>query len=327
MKIVVLDGYTLNPGDLSWTSIEKFGILTVFDRTPKEKILERSQGAEILLTNKTPLDKQTLDQLPSLRYIGVLATGYNVIDIEAAYSNGVIVSNAPGYGATSVAQMTFSLLLELCIHVQSHSDAVRNGDWTSSKDWCFWNYPLVELSGKTIGIVGFGNIGQKVADLATAFDMQVVASNRTETDQSHRKNFAWKSLDELLSISDVVSLHCPLTPITKGLININNLRKMKRSAFLINTSRGPLIIEEELALALNQGIIGGAGLDVLGIEPPTTDNPLLTARNCIITPHIAWATKESRMRLMQMVTDNLRSFLDGIPKNVVSKQFASTSKF
>ena len=327
MKIVVLDGYTLNPGDLSWDSLENFGMLTVFDRTPKEKILERSQGAEILLTNKTPLDKQTLDQLPSLRYIGVLATGYNVIDIEAAYSNGVIVSNAPGYGANSVAQMTFSLLLELCIHVQRHSDAVRNGDWTSSKDWCFWNYPLVELSGKTIGIVGFGNIGQKVADLATAFDMQVVASNRTETDQSHRKNFAWKSLDELLSLSDVVSLHCPLTPITKGLININNLRKMKRSAFLINTSRGPLIIEEELALALNQGIIAGAGLDVLGIEPPTTDNPLLTARNCIITPHIAWATKESRMRLMQMVTDNLRSFLDGNPKNVVSKQYASTSKF
>jgi glycerate dehydrogenase len=323
MKIVVLDGHALNPGDLSWASIEAFGELTVYSRTPKEKILERSDGADILLTNKTPLDRQTIEQLPSLTYIGVLATGYNVIDIEAAYSNDVVVSNAPGYGTSSVAQMAFALLLELCVHVQRHGDAVGNGEWASSKDWCFWTYPLVELSGKTIGVIGFGDIGQKVADLATAFDMHVVAISRIQTDQSHRKNFAWKSLDELLSLSDVVSLHCPLTSDTKGLINMENLKKMKDSAFLINTSRGSLIAEQELAIALNDGVIGGAGLDVLEMEPPTKDNPLLTAKNCIVTPHIAWATKESRMRLMQIVKDNLQAFLDGNPKNVVSKQYRS----
>jgi glycerate dehydrogenase len=223
--------------------------------------------------------------------------------------------------------MTFALLLELCVHVQRHGDTVRNGDWTSSKDWCFWNYPLVELCGKTIGIIGFGDIGQKVADLATAFEMLVVATSRTQTDQSHRKNFAWKSLDDIFRISDVVSLHCPLTPSTSGLINIGNLKKMKSSAFLINTSRGPLVVENELADALNEGIIAGAGVDVLGTEPPARDNPLITAKNCIITPHIAWATKESRMRLMQMVKENLQAFLDGNPKNVVSKQFSSTTKF
>jgi len=323
MKIVVLDGYALNPGDLSWTDIENFGGLIVYERTPREEILERSQGAEILFTNKTPLDKQTLDQLPTLRYIGVLATGYNVIDIDAAYRNGVVVSNVPGYGTSSVAQMTFALLLELCVHVQQHADAVRNGDWSTSKDWCFWNYPLVELSGKTIGIIGFGDIGQRVADLATAFDMRVVASSRTETDQSHRKNFAWKPTDELFRVSDVVSLHCPLTPATNGLINFDNLKKMKDSAFLINTSRGPLIVEDELANALNKGMIAGAGLDVLGTEPPLRDNPLLAAKNCIITPHIAWATKESRKRLMHMVKENLEAFLNGNPKNVVTKQYSS----
>ncbi|HWJ92098.1 MAG TPA: D-2-hydroxyacid dehydrogenase [Flavisolibacter sp.] len=326
MKIVVLDGHTLNPGDLSWEGIESFGDLTVFDRTPREKILERSQGAEILFTNKTPLDKQTLDQLPSLKYIGVLATGYNIIDVEAAYRNGVTVSNAPGYGTSSVAQMTFALLLELCLHVQRHADAVRNGDWSSSKDWCFWNYPLVELSGKTIGIIGFGDIGQKVADLATAFDMRIVATSRTQTDQAHRKNFEWKPLDELLRSSDVVSLHCPLTADTKGLINSENLKKMKGSAFVINTSRGPLIVEEDLAAALNDGVIAGAGLDVLATEPPRIDNPLVSARNCIISPHIAWATKESRMRLMRMVTENLKAFLGGDAKNEVGKHCSSASK-
>jgi len=326
MRIVVLDGYTLNPGDLSWDHIQQLGDLLVFDRTPREKILERSQGAEIILTNKTPLDKQTLDQLPSLRYIGVLATGYNVIDIEAAHSNGVIVSNARSYGTSSVAQMTIALLLELCLHVQRHADAVKNGDWTSSKDWCFWNYPLIELSGKTMGIVGFGNIGQRVADLATAFDMRVVSTSRTQTDQSQRKNFEWKSFDELLKVSDVVSLHCPLTNDTKGLINLENLKKMKRSAFLINTSRGPLIEEKELSIALNEGLIAGAALDVLGSEPPVEDNPLLTTRNCIVTPHIGWATKESRMRLMQIVIENLQAFCDGNPKNIVNKNYSSTSK-
>ena len=326
MKIVILDGYALNPGDLSWSGIEDFGEVAVYDRTSKEKILERSQGAEILLTNKTVLDQQTLDGLPLLKYIGVLATGYNVIDIEAANRRGIVVSNVPGYGTSSVAQMTFALLLELCVHVQQHADIVRNGDWTSSKDWCFWNYPLVELSGKTIGIVGFGDIGQKVADLATAFDMQVVAYSRTQTDQSHRTNFNWKSMDDLFRMSDVVSLHCPLTAATSGLINYDNLKKMRNSAFLINTSRGPLVIEEELANALNEGVIAGAGLDVLGTEPPLKDNPLLKAKNCIVTPHIAWATRESRARLMQAVTENLQAFLQGHPKNVVSKPYSSISK-
>jgi glycerate dehydrogenase len=318
MRIVVLDGYTLNPGDLSWAGIEAFGELTVYERTPKEKILERSEGAEVLLTNKTPLDKQMLNQLPTLKYIGVLATGYNVIDTEAAHRNGVIVSNTPGYGTSSVAQMTFALLLELCMHAQRHADAVSNGDWSTSRDWCFWNYPLIELKGKVMGIIGFGDIGQKVADIATAFDMRIVATSRTETDQSWRKNFTWKPLDDLLRMSDVVSLHCPLTPETKGLINAGNLKKMNNTAFLINTSRGPLVVEDELANALNGGIIAGAGLDVLGVEPPVSNNPLLAARNCIVTPHIAWATKESRKRLMDMVTENLRDFLNGNPKNVVS---------
>ncbi|HWI90704.1 MAG TPA: NAD(P)-dependent oxidoreductase, partial [Flavisolibacter sp.] len=232
MRIVVLDGYTLNPGDLSWAGIEAFGELTVYERTPKEKILERSEGAEVLLTNKTPLDKQMLNQLPTLKYIGVLATGYNVIDTEAAHRNGVIVSNTPGYGTSSVAQMTFALLLELCMHAQRHADAVSNGDWSTSRDWCFWNYPLIELKGKVMGIIGFGDIGQKVADIATAFDMRIVATSRTETDQSWRKNFTWKPLNDLLRMSDVVSLHCPLTPETKGLINAGNLKKMNNTAFL-----------------------------------------------------------------------------------------------
>lgn len=326
MKIVVLDGYTLNPGDLSWDRLGQFGDLTVYDRTPREDILERSLGAEILLTNKTPLDKKLLDQLTSLRYIGVLATGYNVIDIDAASKNGVVVSNAPGYGTNSVAQMTIALLLELCLHVQRHGDAVKKGDWSASEDWCFWNYPLIELGGKTLGLIGFGEIGQKVADLATAFDMHVVATTRTFTDQSHRKNFEWKSLDELLKVSDVVSLHCPLTTDTKGLINLENLKKMKGSAFLVNTSRGPLVEEKDLAIALNEGLIAGAAVDVLGTEPPSADNPLFSAKNCIITPHIAWATKESRMRLMEMVIENVEAYRDGHPKNVVNKTYSSALK-
>ncbi|MGZ3922533.1 MAG: D-2-hydroxyacid dehydrogenase [Flavisolibacter sp.] len=320
MKIVVLDGHTLNPGDLSWAGFESFGELTVYDRTAKENILERSRGAEILLTNKTPLDKQTLDQLPSLQYIGMLSTGFNVIDIEAADRNGIIVTNVPGYSTSSVAQMTFALLLELCVHVQQHANAVRDGEWTSSKDWCFWKYPLIELAGKTIGIIGFGNIGQKVADIAATFDMQVVATSRTQTDQSNRKNFSWKSLDDLLRLSDVVSLHCPLTDATRGLINIENLKKMKGSALLINTSRGPLVNEDDLAAALNEGMISGAALDVLAIEPPPNGNPLFTARNCVITPHLAWATKESRTRLMEMVRENLAAFLEGHGKNVVNNK-------
>ena len=225
MKIVVLDGYTLNPGDLSWDDLEKFGDVEIYDRTPQEKIIERCAGAVIVLTNKTPLNSDILNQLSSLKYIGVLATGYNVVDIDAARNNGVVVSNVPGYGTDSVVQMTFALLLELCQHVQKHSDAVMTGKWAQSPDWCFWNYPLIELSGKTMGIVGLGNIGMKVADIAAAFGMNVIAASRTQTDQSNRENFRWMTIDELLEEADVVSLHCPLTPETKGLIKENKLEK------------------------------------------------------------------------------------------------------
>lgn len=319
MKIVVLDGYTLNPGDLNWDDLKKVGDLVVYDRTPVEEIADRAAGAEIVFTNKAPLSKDTLNKLPSLKYIGVLATGYNIVDTETAKANGVIVCNVPGYGTTSVVQMTFALLLELCLHVQRHSDAVMNGKWTSSPDWCFWDHPLVELAGKTIGIIGFGNIGKQVGDVATAFGMNILGNSRHRTDQSHRKNFAWADVEELLEKSDVVSIHCPLFPETKGLINNERLSLMKSSAFLLNTSRGPIIVEEDLADALNNNVIAGAGIDVLSTEPPRAGSPLFGAKNCIITPHIAWATKEARARLMQTTVNNLNSFLKGNPVNVVNK--------
>lgn len=319
MKLVVLDGYTLNPGDLSWDGIKRFGDLTVFERTPASEILERCKGAEIVFTNKTPLRQDVLAQLPDLKYIGVLATGYNVVDIDFARTMGIKVANVPGYGTASVVQLTFSLLFELCLHVQRHSDSVFKGDWVASADFCYWNYPLIEMEGKTLGIIGFGSIGQKVADVASAFGMKVVAYSRTQTDQSHRKNFQWLSLEELLKSSDVVSIHCPLFPETEGLINKNTLKLMKKSAFFINTSRGPIVNEQDLADALNSGLIAGAGLDVLSVEPPSANNPLLSAKNCLITPHIAWATKEARTRLMEIVEHNLSSFLNGNPVNIVNK--------
>lgn len=319
MKLVVLDGYTLNPGDLSWDGIKRFGDLTVYERTPASEILERCKGAEIVFTNKTPLRQDVLAQLPDLKYIGVLATGYNVVDIDFARTMGIKVANVPGYGTASVVQLTFSLLFELCLHVQRHSDSVFKGDWVASADFCYWNYPLIEMEGKTLGIIGFGSIGQKVADVASAFGMKVVAYSRTQTDQSHRKNFQWLSLEELLKSSDVVSIHCPLFPETEGLINKNTLKLMKKSAFFINTSRGPIVNEQDLADALNSGLIAGAGLDVLSVEPPSANNPLLSAKNCLITPHIAWATKEARTRLMEIVEHNLSSFLNGNPVNIVNK--------
>ena len=318
MKIVVLDGYTLNPGDLSWEELERLGEVEVYDRTPKEKVVERSKEADIILTNKTPLNKEAISQLPSLKYIGVLATGYNIVDIEAAKNSGIVVSNVPGYGTMSVVQLTFALLLELCHHVQRHSDAVMNGKWTKSTDFSFWDYPLIELAGKTIGIIGFGDIGKKVADAATAFGMNVIAFSRTQTDQSHRSNFRWVTKDQLFEEADVVSLHCPLTPQTEGIINKDSLKKMKSSAFLLNTSRGPLIVERDLADALNSGTIAGAGVDVLSTEPPSETNLLLGAKNCIITPHIAWATKEARERLMRVTLDNIVAFQNKKPVNVVN---------
>lgn len=319
MKIVVLDGYTLNPGDLSWDALKELGDVSIYDRTPVEQILERSRGVEILFTNKTPLTRDIIEQLPELKYIGVLATGYNVVDLEAASDSSIIVTNIPTYGTQSVAQMTFALLLELCHHVQNHSNAVKAGDWSQCKDFCFWNNPLIELADKTMGLIGFGRIGQQVADIAQAFGMKVIAYDSYKSDQSQRKNFKWVELDELLAESDVVSLHCPLFPETKGIINMTNLKRMRKSAFLLNTSRGPLIVDEDLAEALNTGVIAGAGLDVLSVEPPPQGNPLFSAKNCLITPHISWATKEARTRLMSTAVENLRSFLTGNPVNIVKK--------
>lgn len=318
-KIVILDGYTLNPGDLSWETLKQFGDVGIYDRTPVDKIVERAAGAEIIFTNKTPISEDVLNQLDSLKFIGVLATGYNVINTEVAKAKGIIVANVPGYGTTSVVQMTFALLLELCLHVQRHSDTVMEGKWAKSVDWCYWDYPLVELSGKTIGIIGFGRIGQQVGDVATAFGMNIIGTSRTQSDQSHRKNFKWADVTELLEQSDVVSIHCPLFPDTQGLINMENLKRMKRSAFLLNTSRGPIIVDKDLADALNNDVIAGAGIDVLSVEPPSEDNPLFKAKNCIITPHIAWATKEARERLMEITVKNLTAFINGNPVNVVNK--------
>jgi glycerate dehydrogenase len=319
MKIVVLDGYTLNPGDLSWTGLDKFGDVIVYDHTPAAQISERAKGAEILFTNKTPLGENDFVQLGGLKYIGVLATGYNVVDVAAAKERKIVVTNIPTYGTKSVAQMVFALLLEMTQHVQEHSTAVYNGEWTRCRDFCFWKYPLVELAGKTMGIVGFGRIGQTTADLATAFGMKVIGFDRYQSDQSHRENFKWAGLDELLAQADVVSLHCPLFPETKGMINRKTLKLMKPTALLINTSRGPLVVEEDLAEALNQELIAGAALDVLAVEPPRADNPLFAAKHCRITPHIAWATREARARLMAIAVDNLKAFLAGNPVNVVNR--------
>ena len=318
MRIIVLDGYTLNPGDLSWEGLEQLGEVIVYDRTPPEKIVERSKGADVILTNKVSIGEKEIGSLPDLKYIGVTATGYNIIALEAAKKQGIIVSNVPGYSTPSVVQLTFALLLELCLHTQRHSDAVKDGKWSRSPDFAFWDYPLVELSGKTLGIIGFGTIGQQIADVATAFGMNIIGASRRHSDQSHRKNFKWAEIPDLLKESDVVSIHSPLNSQTEGLINRQSLKSMKTSAFLINTARGPIIVEEDLATALNEGIIAGAGLDVLSVEPPAKDNPLFKAKNCIITPHIAWATIESRTRLLQIATDNLSAFKADSPINVVN---------
>lgn len=318
MKIVVLDGYTLNPGDLSWDGLKQFGDLEVYDRTPLAEVVQRCAGAEIVFTNKTPLPEEMLRHLSSLKYIGVLATGYNVVDIEYAQSRGILVSNVPGYSTASVVQLTFALLLELCHRVQKHSDSVMRGEWSASADFSYSLSPLKELEGKTLGIIGFGTIGQRVAEVAAAFGMQVVGMSRTQTDQSHRPYFRWVELAELLQVSDVVSLHCPLTPETANLINKHTLSQMRKGALLLNTSRGPVVVEQDLADALNQGVIAGAALDVLSTEPPAGNNPLLKARNCIITPHIAWATEEARARMMKLVEENLRTFLAGEPINIVN---------
>ncbi len=319
INIVILDGYTENPGDLTWDGFKALGNLTVYDRTPADKIISRIGTAELIITNKTPITKEVLDACPNIAYIGVLATGYNVIDTEAAKAKGIPVCNIPTYGTTAVAQFTFALLLELCHHVGAHDKAVKDGRWNSCPDFCFWDYPLVELMGKTIGIIGFGRIGQKVAQIASAYEMQVLAYDEYPNKSLETANIHYVSLDDLLIRSDVISLHCPLFPSTQGIINKNSIRKMKDGVMIINTSRGPLIAEQDLADALNAGKVAGAAVDVVSAEPIRADNPLITAKNCMITPHIAWAPKESRIRLMNIAVDNLKSFLTGKPINVVNR--------
>ncbi len=318
MQIVVLDGFTLNPGDLSWDLFKKLGEVTIYDRTPVELIQERSLGATAILTNKTPLNAEFFAQILGLKYIGILATGYNVVDIDAAKRHNVIVTNIPTYGTRSVAQLTFALLLELCHHLQGHSAAVRSGAWTAAADFSLWNGNLVELADKTMGIIGFGRIGRQVAEIAAAFGMNVIGCDSSKSNPEGMKNFPRVELRELLTESDVVSLHCPLLPETREIINKQTLGWMKPTAFLINTSRGQLVAEPDLAEALNNKTIAGAGLDVLATEPPLPDNPLLTAKNCVLTPHIAWATKEARTRLMAIAVNNLEAFLSGKPVNVVA---------
>lgn len=316
MKIVVLDGYTLNPGDLSWAPLQELGDVTVHDRTPVDHIRARAAGAEILLTNKTLLTCPTIKALPSLRYIGVLATGYNVVDHIAAAEAGVVVTNVPAYSTMSVAQVAFAHILNLTHGMGQHTRTVRDGRWSSSPDFSFADTPLMELAGKTLGIIGPGRIGAAVARMGLAFGMDVIAYSRSGLVPVPEMKPV--SLEDVFSQSDVLSFHCPLTPETKHLANAERLAMMKPTAFLINTSRGPLVDEQALAAALNAGKIGGAGLDVLSVEPPPPDNPLLTARNCHITPHFAWASTAARKRLMHEVTENVRAFIAGVPRNVVT---------
>ena len=318
MNIVILDAYTTNPGDLSWDGIARYGNLTVYDYTPRELTVERAKDCEIVISNKTVLSAEVIEQLPKLKYIGLLSTGYNIADIDCAAKRGISVTNIPSYSRAAVAQMTFALLLELCNRVGLHNDAVKRGDWVAEKNFCFWNAPLIELYQKTIGIIGFGNIGQTVANIAEAMEMKVLAYSPRHTDQGHRKNFAFASLDELLAKSDVVSMHCPLTDMTANMANREFFAKMKPTAFFINTSRGGVVDEKALADALKDGTIAGAGVDVLSTEPPRDDNPLLSVENCFITPHIAWAGFETRKRLIGILEDNLRAFLDGNPIHVVN---------
>ena len=318
MKITVLDGYGLNPGDLSWEEMAKLGELTVYDRTPADKTVERARDAAIVITNKTVLGAKEIEALPELRYIGVLATGYNVVDVKAAAERGIVVTNIPAYSTRSVAQLVFALLLAVTNRVEHYSAENRRGRWSANPDFCYWDFPLMELAGKTFGIVGFGNIGATVASIALAMGMKVLAFTSKPADALPAGVPKAESLDALFTEADVVSLHCPLTPETTAMVDARRLSLMKPTAILINTGRGPLVDEEALALALNEETIYAAALDVLSSEPPKADNPLLTARNCFITPHIGWATYEARVRLMDIATANLKGWLSGTPVNVVS---------
>ena len=318
MKIVILDGFAANPGDLSWEGLERFGEVICYPRTTPEKLLERAADADVLLTNKTVLDRQTMENLPQLKMIGVLATGYNIVDTAAAKERGIVVCNVPAYSTDSVAQLIFAFLLQHANHVLEHTKSVQKGDWAQSLDFSYMVAPQTELAGKTIGFVGFGNVAQKTADIAAAFGMRVIANSRTMKGQENRKNFSWVGLDELCAQADYISVNCPLTPQTQGMINRDFLSKMKPSAMQINTSRGPVVAEQDLADALNHGVIAAAAVDVLSTEPPKADNPLLSARNIYFTPHIGWATKEARIRLLRITEENVEAFAKGCPQNVVN---------
>lgn len=316
MNITVLDGYTLNPGDLSWEGLAQMGNLTVYDRTLPGETLDRALEAEIIFTNKVVLSREIISKLNRLKFIGVLATGYNVVDVEAAREHGIVVTNIPAYSTASVAQMVFAHILNFTQQVGLHARQVRDGEWSSHQDFCFWKTPQTELEGKTLGIIGFGRIGRQIARLGDAFGMKVIFHNRS-VKPDVPQHFRQTTLGEVFSNSDFLSINCPLTPENQGFINEKMLSLMKPSAFLINTGRGPLINEPDLANALNSGRIAGAGLDVLSVEPPGKMNPLLSAKNCYITPHIAWATLEARVRLMKIATENLRAFISGKPINTV----------
>lgn len=315
--IVILDAFTANPGDQSWAGLETLASLRFYDRTAPSEIVERAAKASLVLTNKVPLSAETIAALPVLRYIGVLATGYNIVDVAAARERGIVVSNVPAYGTPSVAQAVFALLLELTHRVGYHAEAVRAGRWSACPDFSFWDFPLAELAGRTFGIVGYGQIGKGVARIAAAFGMKVIAT-KSDDRAGRDGEVELVTMDTLFREADVISLHCPLTPKTQGLVNADRIAQMKPGALLINTGRGPLIVESELAAALNSGRIAGAGLDVLSAEPPPASNPLLTAKNCLITPHYAWATREARGRLIEIATGNVRAFLAGTPRNVVN---------
>ena len=319
MKIVVLDGYTENPGDLSWEGFWQFGEVTVYDRTEEEEIINRIGDAQAVITNKTPITRETLNACPDIQYIGVLATGYNVVDTDAAKERGIPVCNIPTYGTAAVGQFAIALLLEICHHIGHHDKAVHDGRWQNCPDWCFWDYPLIELTGKTMGIIGFGRIGQATGAIAKALGMKVLAYDEYPKKELETENCKMASLDELLAQSDVISLHCPLFPSTQGIINKETISKMKDGVKIINTSRGPLIVEEDLREALECGKVSGAAADVVSTEPIRADNPLLGAKNMIITPHIAWAPKESRQRLMDIAVDNLRHYINKDAVNVVNK--------
>lgn len=317
MKIVVLDGYTLNPGDISWNGLEELGELKVYDRTSPEEVITRIGDAEIVYTNKTPITKETLEACNQIKFIGVLATGYNVVDVATAKEKGIPVANIPTYGTDAVGQFAIALLLEICHHIGYHSEVVHKGEWSNNPDWCFWDYPLIELAGKTMGIIGYGRIGQTTGRIAKALGMKVLANDAFESEKG-KETATYVDRDTLFAQSDVIALHCPLFPETEGMINRENIAKMKDGVIILNNSRGPLIVEQDLADALNSGKVYAAGLDVVSTEPIKEDNVLLKAKNCFITPHISWAPKESRERLMDIAVQNLKAFQSGKPQNIIN---------